>query len=56
MLTLSVVTPEGQVHTQSVDEVTVPGLLSEFGVLPGHIAAPLSGGVKPGVLALSRRW
>ena len=33
MLTLSVVTPEGQVHTQSVDEVTVPGLLS--GTLTG---------------------
>lgn len=48
MLTLSVVTPEGQVHTQSVDEVTVPGLLGEFGVLPGHIA--LLSAVKPGVL------
>jgi F-type H+-transporting ATPase subunit epsilon len=48
MLTLSVVTPEGQVHTQSVEEVTVPGLLGEFGVLPGHIA--LLSAVKPGVL------
>lgn len=48
MLTLSIVTPEGQVHSQSVDEVTVPGLLGEFGVLPGHIA--LLSAVKPGVL------
>ncbi len=48
MLTLSVVTPEGQVHAQSVDEVTVPGLLGEFGVLPGHVA--LLSAVKPGVL------
>lgn len=38
MLSLSVVTPAGVVVQQQVDEVTVPGLLGEFGVLPGHIA------------------
>lgn len=49
MLTLSVVTPEGQVVAQSVDEVTVPGLLGEFGVLPGHIA--LLAATRAGVLS-----
>ncbi len=48
MLTLSVVTPEGQVLAQSVDEVTVPGLLGELGVLPGHVA--LLTATRPGVL------
>lgn len=48
MLTLSVVTPEGQVLAQSVDEVTVPGLLGELGVLPGHIAILTA--TRPGVL------
>lgn len=38
MLSLSVVTPAGVVLQQQVDEVTVPGLLGEFGILPGHIA------------------
>ena len=37
MLKLSVVTPEGQTLAQEVDEVTVPGLLGEFGVLDGHV-------------------
>ena len=37
-LTLSVVTPEGQLLAMPVDEVTVPGLLGELGVLPGHVA------------------
>ena len=48
MLTLSVVTPEGQVLAQSVEEVTVPGLLGELGVLPGHIAILTA--TRPGVL------
>jgi F-type H+-transporting ATPase subunit epsilon len=46
-LALSVVTPNGVVYKQQVDEVTVPGLVGEFGVLPGHIAmiSALRGGV-----------
>jgi F-type H+-transporting ATPase subunit epsilon len=48
MLTLSVVTPEGQVLAQSVEEVTVPGLLGELGVLPGHVG--LLTATRPGVL------
>jgi F-type H+-transporting ATPase subunit epsilon len=48
MLKLHVVTPEGQALEQEVDEVTVPGLLGEFGVLPGHV--PLLAATKAGVL------
>jgi F-type H+-transporting ATPase subunit epsilon len=48
MLSLSVVTPAGVVLEQQVDEVTVPGLLGEFGVLPGHIA--LIAATRAGVL------
>ncbi len=33
---LSIVTPEKPVASEEVDEVTVPGALGEFGVLPGH--------------------
>jgi F-type H+-transporting ATPase subunit epsilon len=47
-LSLQVITPSGVVvPEQPVDEVTVPGQLGEFGVLPGHIAllSAISGGV-----------
>lgn len=36
-LTLEVVTPERVVIYEEVDEVVLPGLEGEFGVLPGHI-------------------
>jgi F-type H+-transporting ATPase subunit epsilon len=35
-LRLELVTPYRQVLSQEVDEVTAPGALGEFGVLPGH--------------------
>ena len=35
-LKLDLVTPYQQVLSQEVDEVTAPGVLGEFGVLPGH--------------------
>jgi F-type H+-transporting ATPase subunit epsilon len=35
---LRVVTPSRQVLDEEVDEVTAPGELGEFGVLPNHIA------------------
>jgi F-type H+-transporting ATPase subunit epsilon len=35
-LKLELVTPYQQVLSQEVDEVTAPGVLGEFGVLPGH--------------------
>lgn len=48
-LALQVVTPSGVVLQQQVDEVTVPGLVGEFGVLPGHIA--LLSATRAGVLS-----
>ncbi len=34
---LEVVTPRRMVLSEKVDEITAPGELGEFGVLPGHI-------------------
>jgi F-type H+-transporting ATPase subunit epsilon len=45
---LSVTTPRGAIVDTDVDEITAPGLLGEFGVLPGHV--PLMSALKPGVL------
>ena len=45
---LSVTTPRGALVEAEVDEVTAPGELGEFGVLPGHV--PLMSALKPGVL------
>ena len=45
---LSVNTPRGALVDTDVDEVTAPGELGEFGVLPGHV--PLMSALKPGVL------
>src|SRR5262245_60844726 len=48
-LALTILTPKGQVLAQAVDELTAPGTLGEFGVLPGHI--PFLTGVRAGVLS-----
>ena len=45
---LSITTPRGALVDTDVDEVTAPGVLGEFGVLPGHV--PLMSALKPGVL------
>jgi F-type H+-transporting ATPase subunit epsilon len=45
---LSLTTPRGALVDLDVDEVTAPGTLGEFGVLPGHV--PLMSALKPGVL------
>ena len=45
---LSVTTPRGALVDTDVEEVTAPGELGEFGVLPGHV--PLMSAIKPGVL------
>ncbi len=47
-LSLSVVTPSAEVLKSQVDEVIVPGLKGEIGMLPGHV--PLVSALKPGVL------
>src|SRR5262249_51355223 len=46
---LSLTTPRGAVVETDVEEVTAPGELGEFGVLPGHV--PLMSALKPGVLS-----
>ena len=46
---LEVLTPQRTAVTAEVDEVTVPGLAGEFGVLPGH--TPFLTALKPGLLA-----
>ena len=46
---LSLTTPEGALVDADVEEVTAPGELGEFGVLPGHV--PLMTALRPGVLS-----
>jgi F-type H+-transporting ATPase subunit epsilon len=48
-MSLTVVTPGGQAAVTVVDEVTAPGVIGEFGVLPGHV--PLLAALKAGVLS-----
>mgnify|MGYP000276839122 CR=1 FL=1 len=36
-MNFEIVTPEGQKLTETVQELTVPGIVGELGVLPGHI-------------------
>jgi F-type H+-transporting ATPase subunit epsilon len=45
---LSITTPRGALVDTDVEEVTAPGVLGEFGILPGHV--PLMSALKPGVL------
>jgi F-type H+-transporting ATPase subunit epsilon len=44
---LSLTTPRGALVDAEVDEITAPGALGEFGVLPGHV--PFLSVLKPGV-------
>jgi F-type H+-transporting ATPase subunit epsilon len=46
---LSVTTPTGALVETDADEVIAPGVLGEFGVLPGHI--PFLSALRPGVLS-----
>ena len=48
-MTLEVLTPQRTALTAEVDEVTVPGLAGEFGVLPGH--TPFLSALKEGTLS-----
>ncbi len=48
-ISFTVVTPAGPVAMGVVDEVTAPGVIGEFGVLPGHV--PLLAALKAGVLS-----
>lgn len=49
-LKIDVVTPRGAALSAEADEVVLPGVLGELGVLPGHL--PLLAGLRPGVLRL----
>jgi len=44
---LNIVTPDQSLH-YDVDEVTMPGLVGDFGVLPGH--TPLFAGLRTGTM------
>lgn len=48
MLRFELVTPSGSVLDREVDEVLIPGVDGEFGVLPGHI--PFLAAIQPGVV------
>ena len=52
ILRLRVVTPERQLLDEEVDEVTAPGMVGEFGVLPNHITFLSS--LQPGRLNYKR--
>ncbi len=49
---LEIVTPERIVVAEDVDEVVLPGIEGEFGVLPGHI--PFLTALKVGVLTYKK--
>jgi F-type H+-transporting ATPase subunit epsilon len=44
---LSLTTPRGALVDTDVEEITAPGEVGEFGILPGHV--PLMAALKPGV-------
>ncbi len=46
---LTITTPRGYLVQTEVEEIVAPGVLGEFGVLPGHI--PFMSVLKPGVLS-----
>ena len=50
---LEIVTPERIVVSEDVDEVVLPGIEGEFGVLPGHI--PFLTALKIGMLSYKSR-
>ena len=53
MLRLRIVTPERQLLDEAVDEVTAPGTVGEFGVLPDHVTFLSS--LQPGRLTYKQR-
>ena len=49
---LSIVTPDADVLSIECDEVVIPGVNGEIGILPGHV--PLITGLRPGVLTITK--
>ena len=52
-LRLRIVTPERQMLDEEVDEVTAPGTVGEFGVLPNHV--PFLTSLQPGRLLYKQK-
>ncbi len=52
MLTLEIVTPEAKVYSDTVDNVVVPTVEGEIGILPGHL--PLLSQVADGELRVTK--
>ncbi|GAB5558862.1 MAG: F0F1 ATP synthase subunit epsilon [Synoicihabitans sp.] len=52
MLTLEIVTPEARVYSDTVDNVVIPTVEGEIGVLPGHL--PLLSQVADGELRVTK--
>ena len=50
---LSVTTPRGSLVETDVDELSAPGALGEFGVLPGHV--PFLSALRPGVFVYRQK-
>jgi F-type H+-transporting ATPase subunit epsilon len=53
ILRLRIVTPERQLLDEEVDEITAPGTVGEFGVLPNHVTFLSS--LRPGRLLYKQR-
>ncbi|MSQ47999.1 MAG: F0F1 ATP synthase subunit epsilon [Deltaproteobacteria bacterium] len=53
ILRLRIVTPERQLLDEEVDEITAPGTVGEFGVLPNHVTFLSS--LQPGRLLYKQR-
>ncbi|MBI2377137.1 MAG: ATP synthase F1 subunit epsilon [Deltaproteobacteria bacterium] len=51
-LSLSIVTPEGQARTETAEELVVPAIGGEIGLLPGHV--PLVSALKPGTMSVTQ--
>ena len=52
-LLITVTTPKGSLVDTEADEVSAPGQLGEFGVLPGHV--PFLSALRPGVLVYRQK-
>lgn len=50
---LNILTPEKEIFSGSVEQVTVTGAIGEFGVLPGHY--PYITSVRPGTLTFTAK-
>jgi len=51
-LKLEIVTPEGQVYTEQVETVTLPGVEGELGIYPQHV--PLLTQIVPGEVTVRK--